>query len=132
MTPTPTTHDIEKNWERDVMDSFNERTPDRLIQTIKDELAHTRDATLMEFIYAFGNYVPLGGDDAEPEAMAKKVTEIWGAHTKEEVLREVLEIVGEDISNDGSNQDPSVAYDNGIDAEKSRLRQAITNLREMK
>lgn len=51
------------------------------------------------------------------------------AHTKEEVIREVLEIVGDPIRKMSySNSDWIDGNNNQID----RLRQAITNLREMK
>lgn len=31
----------------------------------------------MKYLIAFGSYVPLGGDEIEPEVMAKKVTDMW-------------------------------------------------------
>lgn len=38
------------------------------------------------YLMAFGAFVPLGGEDADPEKMAKAVTEMWGEKCKEMAL----------------------------------------------
>lgn len=40
-------------------------------------------------------------------------------------LKEIEEEIGEDILDDGFAQDPSTAFNNGIDAERQRIKQLI-------
>lgn len=94
--PTPTTHDIEKK--------------------MREEIKY--------ILFDFHKKMFSGSDIYRDECIEKTTDELL-AHTKEEVIREVLEIVGEDVSN-------MKVLGDIINQERSRIRQAITNLREMK
>lgn len=56
-----------------------EKIADWWIQKLTQALQEQKNKIEMEYLMAFGEYVPLGGEDIEPKVMAKEVTEIWGA-----------------------------------------------------
>ena len=65
-----------------------------ILETAFSQIAQEeREATRMRYLLAFGNYVPLSGNDVEPEVMAKAVTDIWGEKSKEEERNRIVKIL---------------------------------------
>ena len=60
--------------------------------------AEERERLMMKYLLAFGSYVPLGGGDAEPEVMAKKVIEVWGEVARAEERERVVEMIDEELA----------------------------------
>lgn len=85
-----------------IREEFLEKFPavcDALEDSIADKIAdwwlskreEWMNEKAMSYLQAFGQHVPLGGDDIEPEKMAEVVLKIWGDKSREEERREMRE-----------------------------------------
>ena len=112
--------------------------PMQFADEIKSFLLHAYNLgiqkTQMDFLNAFGEFVPLSGDEAEPKKMAEVVLGIWGEHKYEEGIQKAIEVAegmrknsnypDEKIYNEPRRQE--YGYNSALSSLTSSLSQLLT------
>lgn len=105
-------------------------TQEELDKIVTEREAEVRAKIQMEYLLAFGNYVPLGGEDSEPETMAKEVIRMWTTKTRDEVIEEAIGVIPLKVGY-VQHMYSKTAYDEGNGWDEYRTA-ALASLEQMK